>query len=496
MSTHHGLGPLAATASNRFENSLVLVPGDLRLGMGPDIEPQIRLHGQSQPPDFRTQPLAPAERAHVVMKLVMPLHPCDVVVAKPAQASERKLEIVDCVRGPGFGRQPRGQTFEHGPHLEQFEHLFRSPVGDDGAAVRPDRHVALGVELADRFAHRHATDAQHLSERLGLEAAAARQRPGYDPILEMDVGQLLSSRWWLQHEFDPPESGMWSKFGTLSTQARSGTPLDTMVPADEFAVSLYPLLTGPVQVPTPPPSQRASPVYGSRGRIGLLVPANNSVIEPEFWSVLPRDVALYATRLLVKGDLTPAAIHGMERQLTQAVETIAATGVGLIAYCDMVTTFIMEPGWNEAATAKIAHDTGVPAISAWTSLRDALAALGVRRFALGTPYPAAIHATARPFFEAHGFTLTDDATLDILAVREVPTIDRGRLAPMIDRLELSGADAIVLLATDLPTFGVIAEFERATGLPVVTSNQALLWSSLRSLKQTDRIETLGKLFTM
>ena len=251
-----------------------------------------------------------------------------------------------------------------------------------------------------------------------------------------------------------------------------------------------------MQAPTPHLIKEASPVYGGGGRIGLLVPANNSVIEPEFWSVLPRDLALYATRLLVKGDLTPALVHTMEDQVTQAVETIAATGVDVIAYCDMVTTFIMETGWNESAVAKIADDTGAKAISAWTALRDALYALGVRSFALGTPYPASIHAMARPFFESRGYTVTGDATLDILAVREVPTIDRTRLEPMIDQLNLSGAEAVVLLATDLPTFGLIAEFERKTGLPVVTSNQSLLWSAMRSLGKTDKIETLGKLFTL
>jgi hypothetical protein len=40
-----------------------------------------------------------------------------------------------------------------------------------------------------------------------------------------------------------------------------------------------------------------SPVYGRCGRIGLIVPANNSVIEPEFWSVLPPGVAAYGTRV-------------------------------------------------------------------------------------------------------------------------------------------------------------------------------------------------------
>ncbi|MCZ7658140.1 MAG: hypothetical protein M5U07_09905 [Xanthobacteraceae bacterium] len=238
-----------------------------------------------------------------------------------------------------------------------------------------------------------------------------------------------------------------------------------------------------------------APVYGRRGRIGLVVPANNSVIEPELWSVLPPDIALYATRLLVKGDLTPTLVHAMEAQVGQAVETLAATGVDVIAYCDMVTTFIMEPGWNEAATERIARDTGAKAISAWTALRDALAALGVRRFALGTPYPSAIHAMARPFFETRGFSLSDDATLDIVAVREVPTVDRSRLQPMIDALDLGGADALVLLATDLPTFGVIAEIEERIARPVLTSNQTLLWGAMRSLGLKDRIAALGALFT-
>jgi len=136
--------------------------------------------------------------------------------------------------------------------------------------------------------------------------------------------------------------------------------------------------------------------FGSRGRLGLIVPANNSVIAPEFWSVLPADVAVFATRILAEGDLTPAAVRVMEAQVDAAVAQIAATDVDAIAYCDMVTTFIMEPGWNEARVDEIARATGRPALSAWTALRDALVALGVRRLAVASPYPRAVHALASP----------------------------------------------------------------------------------------------------
>lgn len=240
-------------------------------------------------------------------------------------------------------------------------------------------------------------------------------------------------------------------------------------------------------------SAGAGAVYGARGRIGLVVPANNSVIEPEFWRVLPEGFAAYATRLMAKGDLTPEAIHRMEKDAGAAVDALAATGVDVIAYCDMVTTFIMEPGWNEAAVERFAAASGVPCLSAWTALRDALAKLGVRRLAIGTPYPKSIHAMVPPFFEARGFSVVSHATLDVLAMRDVPKVDGRRLSAFVSELK-KPYEAIVLLATDLPTFGSIPALEAEHGVPVLTSNQTLLWRALTGIGGADAVQGLGRLF--
>jgi maleate isomerase len=238
----------------------------------------------------------------------------------------------------------------------------------------------------------------------------------------------------------------------------------------------------------------AAPVYGRTGRIGAVIPANNSVIEPEWWSVMPPGAALYATRILARGDLTPAAVRGMEREVDRAVDELDATGVDVIAYCDMVTTFIMQAGWNEAKVAEMSRRTGTACVSAWTALRDALRALEVHRFALGTPYPAAIHAMAPPFFGGQGFEIVADATLDIVKMRDVPTVQPDRLAAFVDGLRRDRAEAVILLATDLPTFGSIATLERRLGLPVLTSNQTILWRALRTAGNTARVASLGRIF--
>ncbi len=235
-------------------------------------------------------------------------------------------------------------------------------------------------------------------------------------------------------------------------------------------------------------------MFGEKGRIGVIVPANNAVLEPELWAHMPPGHALYATRILAQGDLTPDAVIAMEANVGRAVDELMATGVDVIVYADMVTSLIMPDGWNERRTAEIAAKAGVPCVSAWTALRDALAALEVRRFALGTPYPAEIHRLAPPFFTARGYRVTGEATLDIRAMTDVPKLAPETVRALAEGLDRADAQAIVLLATDLPSFAVIAAIERATGLPVLTSNQTLLWRALAMVGSGITDPSLGRLF--
>ena len=120
--------------------------------------------------------------------------------------------------------------------------------------------------------------------------------------------------------------------------------------------------------------------------------------------------------------------------------------------------------------------------------------LGIRSFALGTPYPRAVHKLACDWFERAGYRLTDHATLDILAMREVPRVATEEVIALAQGLKTDNADAILLLATDLPTFTAIARIEEIIGNPVVTNNQALLWDCLRRLGISTKDIALGQLF--
>ena len=174
-------------------------------------------------------------------------------------------------------------------------------------------------------------------------------------------------------------------------------------------------------------------MYGWRGKIGLLVPANNSVIEPEMWRVLPEKVSLHSRRT-----------------------------------------------WRHCITAA-------------TALWAALEALGRRAVSIATPYPRALHARVAPFFRDLGFTVVSEATADILDMAEVPRRppqEAYSLARSICRPE---TEVLVILATDFRTFEILDALEQDTGRPAISTNQALLWHALRTLGVHDRLPGLGTL---
>jgi maleate cis-trans isomerase len=144
----------------------------------------------------------------------------------------------------------------------------------------------------------------------------------------------------------------------------------------------------------------------------------------------------------------------------------------------MVTTFIMRDGWNRERSSEIERSTGLPCISAWTAMERALSAIGARRIGVGGPYPTTIHTRAVAYFRKVGFDVVADATLDVLSVRAVPEVSRESVIALAGSIAGPQADAIVLLATDLPTFDAIEAIEASIGRLVLSCNQTILWAVL------------------
>jgi len=61
------------------------------------------------------------------------------------------------------------------------------------------------------------------------------------------------------------------------------------------------------------------------------------------------------------------------------------------------------------------------------------------------------------------------------------------------KADATGADAVLLSGTGLPTVAVLETLERDLGKPVISSNQASLWQALRMAGVREAIPGFGRL---
>jgi maleate cis-trans isomerase len=124
---------------------------------------------------------------------------------------------------------------------------------------------------------------------------------------------------------------------------------------------------------------------------------------------------------------------------------------------------------------------------------EAFEHLGARRIGVFSPYPDDVAALVPGWFAQFGLDVVHSVNVPFTPEQVVSKRSED-LYPVIKR-EFRGRnmDALAILATDLATFTLIDAFEADFGVPVVSSNLALLWSMLQAMGIGDA-PAPGKLF--
>ena len=235
--------------------------------------------------------------------------------------------------------------------------------------------------------------------------------------------------------------------------------------------------------------------YGWIAKIGLIVPSTNTVNEAEWARMLPPGISVHTARVLLMGKASRESFEAMAGLVEKAARELATAEVDLIAYGCTSGSFLCPSDEIRGTISKIA---ACPAVTTSDAVVAALRALGATRIALATPYLDIVTREEVDFLGREGFEVLAWHGLRLgktqakrRSINRVPADVTLRLARFVDRRP--EADAIFLSCTALPTIAVVAALEEELGKPVVTSNQATLWHSLRSLGIGARIAGFGAL---
>jgi maleate cis-trans isomerase len=240
-------------------------------------------------------------------------------------------------------------------------------------------------------------------------------------------------------------------------------------------------------------------MFGWRARIGVLLPPGNPTVEPEFYMMVPDGVTVHFARLQGFQSLsTPVASAGMEERTLAYLDELAGPAkalgsvnpsVVILAHTasSYATGFANEPQLID----RISSLTGTTSLTAAHAVLAALRHLGVKKLALGTPYPEAISAKGKAFWEAAGFDIVGYQRLS--GVQNIYAESEQRAYQLARQAYTPEADAIFLSGTGLPTVGVLETLESDLQKPVISSNQASLWQALRLAGVRQAITGFGQL---
>jgi maleate isomerase len=235
------------------------------------------------------------------------------------------------------------------------------------------------------------------------------------------------------------------------------------------------------------------PEYGERLRIGMMLPCRNTVAEADMHSLLPAGIALITTRLRLLGT-SHQELMGMTENIEQAAELLGSAKVNLILFhCTAVST--LDSTMGDRLVERITRTTGIPATATSLALLKALDTLKARRIVMVTPYRQGINDDEARFFRQHGVEVIREIGLGLPDAESMSRITPDEWYRHTLEMRHPDAEAYFLSCTNIRAVPAIAALERTLGVPVISSNQAMIWHAMRSARIDDPVSGFGTLLS-
>ena len=231
--------------------------------------------------------------------------------------------------------------------------------------------------------------------------------------------------------------------------------------------------------------------YGTRARLGMILPSGNQAAEPQFQAMLPAGVSLHTTRLKLTGS-SDDELMAMTDRVEDAAQLVSDAEVDLVVFhCTAVSTW--DASREHSIKDRIAKASGRPVTATSEAILTALRAVGAEHIVMLSPYIDAINRREVAYFTNAGFTVLDCAGLDKQTASEMMSITPAEWLAFARAHRATRADAYLMSCTAVRSAEVADTLEGEFDRPVITSNTAAVWHCMRKMALPDRVEGYGRL---
>jgi maleate isomerase len=243
-------------------------------------------------------------------------------------------------------------------------------------------------------------------------------------------------------------------------------------------------------------------------RIGQIVPSSNTTMETEIPAMLnsrldlfPQERFTFHSARMRMMHVTPEELKKMDVDSDRCAIELSDARCDVLAYACLVAIMCQGPGYHRVSEARLGRTTEAngaptPIVSSAGALIEGIKALGARRVSIITPYMKPLTQQVVEYIESEDIEVIDSISLEVPDNLEVGRLDPMNLIGHADRLDVSGADAVVLSAcVQMPSLAAIQRVEDRLGKPVLSAAVSTVYRILKTLDLAPRVPNAGSLLS-
>lgn len=216
--------------------------------------------------------------------------------------------------------------------------------------------------------------------------------------------------------------------------------------------------------------------YGPLGVLALMIPQQNSNMQPEHEMLRPDGVSNQTYRFDISvQDKVPEAM-------------VAIMGQARGSWPDMVLCANSVEMRNWSVGRQIAYRADLaaalpdtPIVTAGDGCVAALNTVGAKRIGLISPMSEEYSESARGFYRAHGFEVSGTAWLHVKTSDRIIDVPMDAIHAAFDKVNTDEVDTILHVGGALGIADIVDDLEDRLGKPVISSTSVGYWYALRMM---------------